>query len=280
MIWPCPNKVDCEGSDFPLLNASSEGPDLPQFTAVGFCCNGQQAWAFSLASQQDANDSLQRLMVQNCPSCVEPRVYCADATCPDGSLLATYCLPTTQAEADALAEAHREAMLPFCDSKEELYSATCACPDGSQEVTMYSEISDEDALAACESVPRDCNPICNGEQICRVVCPDGTEFFYVVPACTIYAATVAKANALSYALACQRAAELRICLGPIDPCACLGDQYSSSIIATGTTAPPASWEVSSGSLPTGLNATLMADGYGLTISGYPSATGIYTFTVK
>lgn len=278
MIWPCPHKVDCVGSDYPLMNVSSEGPDMPQFTAVGFCCNGQQAWSYSLASQVDAEDQLQRLMFLGCPDCAEENSYCADANCPDGTFLARYCLPTSQAEADTLANLHEAAMAPYCDGQlGDLFSATCSCPDGSQSMTAYSEISDADALNACQSVPRDCNvtPATNTQQICFSRCPDGTLFYWVVAAGTFYASTVAEANAMAYAVACQRAQIFRVCISGAVPRACLNNPYN--IILTATSGRTYSWNVS-GTLPPGLTATPIGQN-GLQIQGTPTTAGTYTLVL-
>lgn len=280
MIRPCPDKVDCEGSDFPLRNLSSEGPDLPQYSATGFCCNGAQAWAFSLVSQENADDALFRLLKTSCPECAEARQYCAEAKCPDGTVLAKYCSPISQEVVDEWAAQREALMLPFCDDTGQLFSATCACPDGSNPVTMYSPFSVDDALAACESVPKDCSQICNDEQSCTVACPDGTTFTYVQPPCTIYGATVAEANALALALACERAAALRICLGTIDPCTCMGEGYSATIAATGTTTNNVQWDIVLGSLPPGLTLTHVVGTPNGLISGVPSTYGHFQFTVR
>lgn len=279
-IRPCDSRVDCSGSDFPLRNLSSEGPDLPQYSATGFCCNGAQAWAFSLVSQENADDALFRLLKTSCPECTEARQYCAEAKCPDGTMLAKYCSPISQEVVDEWAAQREALMLPFCDDTGQLFSATCACPDGSNPITMLSPFSVDDALAACESVPKDCPPPCNDEQSCAVTCPDGTEFTFVQPACTIYGTTLAEANATAHALACLRAQELRICLGPIDLCACEGEAYVSHLSATGVSSFPIIWDVIGGSLPPGLTLEHITNDPTALISGTPTASGQYVFNVR
>lgn len=258
-----------EGS--PFTNLSSEGPEIFLYRAYGYCCDGTLLIAESPISYQDAADEIARRLLTDCPDCANIKEFCADASCPSGSNLTTICVDTSQDDANALAAKKQADMQECCDNPDACFQSTCSCPDGTDAHTTFSSISQAVADAECAAIPKNCGTACNEAQTCAAQCASGT-FNYTVPACTIYANTVAEANAQAMALACQRANAQMVCLGPIQPCCCEGDAYSSKILVTGT---PTAWAVTSGTIPPGL--TLYADG---TISGNPITAGNYTFTVR
>lgn len=274
----CPCIPCLEGS--PFLNLSAEGPEAYYWRAIGFCCDGSMVVGESIESYDDAYDEMRRQLVLNAPDC-GPNLFFADATCPDGTILATVSVLTSQADADALAAKMAAEMLPYCGTGE-LFQATRCCPDGITCISAYSAASQAEAEQRVNSMPLSCPPPCNTPQTCSVVCPDGTIFYYTVPACTIYAPTLAEANAQAYALACQRAARMRVCLGPIDACCCVGEAYNGTIKLTGGAAGALiDYELASGTLPSGMvfHGGGRRDGK-CVIDGTPDTGGTYTFTVR
>lgn len=288
-IHPCPIRIDCDDQN-PFANLSVEGPEpfwVPPpgtyWTAKGYCCDNTLKQVYSSSSQDNADDLLERTLVTACPTCEEQQKYCANATCPDGSNLQEVCVTTSQDDANALAAIAEAAMAPFCDSKEELYRADCACPDGITDPhTVYSSISQAVADAVCEAIPKDCglDTPCNTPQTCVAPCPDGTLFSYTIAACTVKASTVELANAEAYRLACERALAQRVCLSPLDMCACVGEAYSSTVIATGVVpGTTITWQLSSGA-PPGLSITASSTDGRAAVYGTPTTNGIYTFTIR
>ena len=64
---------------------------------------------------------------------------------------------------------------------------------------------------------------------CSAPCPDGTVFYYTVPAGMFIAHTYAEALEQAQAYACAQAVDQRFCLGDIDRCSCVNGIYSSTI---------------------------------------------------
>lgn len=147
----------------------------------------------------------------------------------------------------------------------------------------------------------------NDAQSCTVNCPDGTPFTWTVPARSIIAASSAIANAQAFALACNLASTRGngICFRSARNLTegCKDTAYSQRIQATGgasirwpyvgasqsmlalcasdphfTSHFPLiyRWEVTSGSLPPGLQLR-GCTGY---IDGTPTTAGTFTFTVR
>ncbi len=138
----------------------------------------------------------------------------------------------------------------------------------------------------------------NSAQSYTVMCPDGTEFTWTIAAGEFIALSSASANAMALSTAKNRAIQHRICiLSSALSGGCRDEEYSVEILAVGGTAlffpylnPPFSfigcgdnfqpipytWQLISGSLPPGLELDECTG----RITGTPTATGNYTFTVR
>lgn len=281
----CPVAIHC--GDYPFVNLSSEGPEVDwrpppgiYWTASGYCCEGTLKTVWSTVSQDDADQTLQRTLAQACPTCPPDFLYCADAACPDGSNLTKICVPTSQADADALADAAALAMEPYCGDLTQLYQANCACPDGVTDPhTTYSNVSQAVADSQCDAIPKSCGGAqCNDEQCCTVFCSDASTFTYCVPAGTYCADTKEEANAIARSFACLQANTHKICLTALSSDSiCLGTSASVTASLTGGTT-GCSWQIISGSIPTGM--TLSSSGCVVTISGTPTEAGTFTFALR
>lgn len=285
MNRPCPTTILCDDAN-PFANLSSEGPEpfwippqVAYWTRTGYCCDKTTLTVFSMRSGDDAEELLERTMATTCPKCDEPKKFCATADCPDGTRIAEVCVPSSYEDALAEADKAKALGLPFCPALP--FSATCSCPDGTNVHTVQSAESDRVAQAQCAAIPKHCDPPCNAPQTCIVTCPDGTFFSYTVPACAIVAETVDIANAQAYSLACARAHEQRICLQPIDACACVNSAYFATIQAVGPGNTSVTWSLDGGTLPPGVHLVIGQTGTGTTsLGGIPTTAGTYTFSVR
>lgn len=110
---------------------------------------------------------------------------------------------------------------------------------------------------------------------CSANCPDGTVFYYTVPAGMFIARTYAEALAQAQAFACLRAQEDRFCIQEPPRCACTGNIYSVTI-STDVGRTGLTWTIV-GSLPPGL--TLTSTSTAAIISGIPILKGTYAFQI-
>lgn len=179
MIRPCPLTVECPKGEFgtelfgngdnPFLNLSIEGPEpiwvppvIEYFTAEGRCCDGILKFSYG-DTQALANAALNKKIADECIVCDPnpPKKFCADAKCPDGSLISRVCL--TSSYADALTEANRikAALGKYCpDVPGHSFTSTCSCTDGQSVVhtqTAHSPDSQEAATALCLSSLPNCS---------------------------------------------------------------------------------------------------------------------------
>src|SRR5512138_1306097 len=108
---------------------------------------------------------------------------------------------------------------------------------------------------------------------CTATCPDGTVFYYTVPAGMFIGRTYADALAQAQAYACEQAQARRFCIGDLPRCACVGNAYNATV---GIDVPHTAltWTVS-GLLPPGLQ--LISHAASATITGTPALPGTYAF---
>lgn len=245
----CPQKITCPGSDNPITNYTSENippfviPRTRGFIKDGYCCDGSYVSCTSFISEDDAIDCLNRLLQQ-----------CAICPPPGGSL----------------------------------YTCTAQCSSGGGVVTASSNISQADACARAQALAaaETCPPIppvtefCNTQQQCSVSCPDGTSFTFVVPACTVIAATQQEADFIAFNLACTRAQKYKMCLADIPRCACVGAAYQGTVSPSIGGVGSITYSVI-GSLPDGL--ILLQNNpnpRSATIQGTPTTAGTYSFSIE
>lgn len=379
---PCPIAVPC--GDYPFENLSSEGPEpfwLPPrsqyWTAIGYCSDTTLKQSFSTVSQTDADNLLTGMLGTQCAGSDDAQSFCADVTCPTGTILNTICVPTSQsdansiaatlatemqplcqqffasaacpdgtslgrymstssqAEADAIAANFEAALLPFCGgtlyyadancangtflgtycspvSQADadalaaaavtafsdlcgMFSSSCACPDGvTNPRTVYNPDSQAAADAQCAAIPKLCGSevpggdgtapintngsVANEIQCCVVHCPDGSHFAYCIAAGTVYAPTLLQANSLAYALACNRAAANRTCMGNLSVTSCCqGVDTTSYVSVTGQGT--FSWVTTAGGIPTGMHLGLINSKTAV-LYGVPTTVGNYAFTLR
>lgn len=131
----------------------------------------------------------------------------------------------------------------------------------------------------------------NNQESCTSFCPDGLPFSYTVPAGSIINTNQARANEIALAFACQNARLHRICLSSLSqPEACLNSAYTATIRASGGLITRTNtWAVVAGRLPLGVNlvgSLIVGPGANtvtgpvLTISGTPTETGTFPFTIR
>ena len=144
-----------------------------------------------------------------------------------------------------------------------------------------SELSQEDAdlcalrqVVLCSTPPDE--PIWySAEAACTAVCPDGREYTYVVPAGSFVAPTLQQAQDQAQAYACNKAELGKLCLGDIQPYACIGNNYSSTVPLTPSRSGLA-WSLV-GSLPPGLQ--FVSNTSNAVIVGVPTTAGVWAFRV-
>lgn len=149
MSFPCPTKIDCPGSDDPIMNLSAEGYDLRRFLQIAYppnswrgqCC---QQFCDSTVSQQDADLCAYNLAVTagtgaclpvtqpdgsvqcvspdgfGCATCDPPippifwnAEQCCSVNCPNGSVF-TACIAAHSVSATSQIEADRIASSLAC----------------------------------------------------------------------------------------------------------------------------------------------------------------------
>jgi len=119
----------------------------------------------------------------------------------------------------------------------------------------------------------------NEPQTCCVSCPDGTQFCFTTPSGTFVAGSVAQANAQAKSYACKRANQLLLCIIGTFPPSCTDEAFTATLSAKTGIGSDYHWTLVAGSLPPGLALSGTNTPF-LTISGTPTATGTYTFTLK
>jgi putative Ig domain-containing protein len=295
----CPQKITCCESDFPILNYSSESPDLPVFIGrfpappdgpLSYASPGCLALCTSTISQEDADLCAQRQALEcdysnlpEPPSHSEPgdgtfveratffnTEQTATATCPDGSthvevVAAGTMVALTQVLADALALSVAQA----------LASARLICfatdPPGACVGTAYSF-----TLDPYGGVPPYSFTLTAGAP------PDGIAFdsihgilFGSATNPGTFSVTIqvtdSAGNTQTKTFA-MRAVQITTA-SPL-PAGFTGVAYNQALAQSGGTA-PVSWQITGGALPPGLTLNEASGA----ISGTPLSVGLFSFTV-
>ena len=311
MNLACPNAINCEGTDSPLANLSSEKPDRRHF--FGFSFFPDESVLCDVDTQELA-DICNAPIPQNPP---QPVIYSSAAQtctidCGDGhsesyTVVAGTFIALSQADADKAAFdfACELAAILCAGGTINLFTntqqvCTVSCPNGgvytyTVGAGLFSALTQAEAnvnanLFACElalllcaglpplPIPGEPRPIpasalwANSPQSCNYNCPDGSVSTYTVAAGLFFRDSLAAANSAANSYACRQAVLHRACLGDIPTTACAEDLYTATI--SSSAAEPITWSIISGSLPPGL---MFSDGV---IAGYPIIGGTYTFTIK
>lgn len=115
----------------------------------------------------------------------------------------------------------------------------------------------------------------NSPQTTTIDCPGGGSFDYTIPPGTYLGQSQVEADELAASYLEDQAFENLLCIDSSEIAdSCINQPYSASLAASGGSA-PYEWNVTDGSLPTGLTL----DPFSGSISGTPTAAGSYTFTI-
>lgn len=120
----------------------------------------------------------------------------------------------------------------------------------------------------------------NTTQNCQMTCEDGSPFVYTVPAGTFAGLTQALANEYAASYACQQVELHLICLTSLPGTLCFLNSVSLPIVATGRTVGPQNVWTLTGNPPPGLIVPQgTQSGDSITITGSPTALGVYSFSI-
>lgn len=337
MIRPCPLTVECPGEfgtelfgngDNPFLNLSIEGPECigpkcwpppptPYVTSEGFCCDGIRKFAYG-ETKAIADAALLDRISKECPICPpKPKKFCADAKCPDGTLIARVCVTSSYDDALTEAKKREKALSKYCgtdpfpspgatcscfdpisgethtitvhDTTQELANALCAaslpeCSHGQDGGPIPDGPGPNPVPHCCEPTPcrgPGCNPqpgtFCNGPQECTVFCPDGSPFTKHVAANTFCGFASQKAADDQARLYACQRAALLII--------CIGDlDYQPCLWKDGFAEVTMSGQgvltpdIIQGALPTGIIMEKISDTK-IRFSGAPQEAGLFDFTL-
>lgn len=117
----------------------------------------------------------------------------------------------------------------------------------------------------------------NQQVSCDFVCPDGLPFTWTVAAGQFNDRDQATADAKARDYACKLAAKNQLCVGKLAD-GCQNVAYSSTVPLK-SAHPPVGVDIVSGSLPPGLVMSQDPQGRSFTVSGTPTASGSFTFTL-
>lgn len=119
---------------------------------------------------------------------------------------------------------------------------------------------------------------------CTIFCPDGTPFTFTTPQTLYLGLTQQEANLFAHQDACRLAPQHLICIGTLPTTLPFGVAFSQKLLATGFLAafPQQNlWDIN-GDIPTGMTFTdgFFSTGEGPTLTGTPTLSGPFTFSVK
>lgn len=125
------------------------------------------------------------------------------------------------------------------------------------------------------------NPVsCTGAK-----CPDGLSFTYTVPFGRVAGYSQIQADSIAFKFACAQARTHIVCLSNLEPGSpCVGSNYVGVITASGNTVDnffsSNLWQVVSGSMPPGLSFPSGFGGPSIMITGTPTQSGVFPFSVR
>lgn len=253
-VRPCPDKFPCFGpspNDSPLSNYSSESPDPSFFIGrwhsttvprIGTVWTAASCYGTctSTISQEEADLCAQLLAFM----CVDDS---GGGTHPPGDPPCFDCDPVDCVEGDPCTGGDGGCR-GFCDGPLK--------PDGNPP-TIY----------------------CNSQQSCSLPCPDGTIFTFTVRAGIFCSYSQILSDRMASSFACSRARLNRMCIANVTNVCCEGSNCNFALTVTGGST-PITWDIVSGSIPTGMVETNSLSGRVLLIEGIPTAAGNYTVTYK
>lgn len=148
---------------------------------------------------------------------------------------------------------------------------------------VESPVSQETAQLAADRqaviCANPCSPLFSNtaQQVSRN-CPDGTPYFFVVPAGLFTAVSQLDADRQALGYGQSKIQSHSICLAGLAPSTlCQGEFFSGEIVVTSTDQ-PVTFELIQGMLPPGISTT--NDVGGLFFSGTPTTLGSYAFTLR
>lgn len=177
---------------------------------------------------------------------------------------------STISQEDADNCAQRQSTLCLCVN----YSCGSVCPDGSGPPCVFPPTTP----------PTNTTPIvpwANDTQEASFTCPDGSQFFFTVPAGTVLLFSKAAANAAALSMAINGAIANRICIGELAKGACVGSPFVSTVAFSSPLAGLPGTVVDvvvQGQLPPGLGLVYGPNEFA--IQGTPSTVGTYIFPIK
>lgn len=120
----------------------------------------------------------------------------------------------------------------------------------------------------------------NNAASCPVRCPSGGgTFIYTVPTNRFLAPSQIEADRMALSYACLQARKTEICLGPLPSTYCMGQPFSAQMTVTVASGNVSNVVISAGGLPDGLHMSYAPLTRALTISGIPTETGTFNFTL-
>lgn len=300
---PCTHAINCPGSDFPISNFSSEGPEqVPQFYSLVFPESWDKQGCLSLCISEVSQEAANLCALAQAASCNPPFVvfdppggggggqdedevrtftdlfFNSEQSCtvPCGDGESVFVVPagtfsaTTQLAADARAEAY-------------------ACSKAQENMLCLGELSDNGTCAGASYLGLVGITSNQGVFVVSIIAgalPDGIflnfgqQSFDLSGIATVPGQYDFTVQVIDLA---GNSAERSYSLLVIDiadtsplPQADLGQPYSHTLTSSGPVTGMVTWAVTAGALPTGLT---LNSSTGL-ISGTPTVSGTFNFTIS
>lgn len=279
MRLPCDHKINCECSELPLSNFSSEDPDrliflgrhygFPGIPKLGEDPGTSGCTTFSTSTLTQTDADLCAEFTQNeCAVADDISNPCQTCRGSSGSGGTGFGLGlgmgflSTEGQPD-----------PCCEPDADVPKDCCCDSNPSNPNDPPTGGGPDKPVKPDE--PTGPRLFCNDPQTCTADCPDGgLPYTATVPACRFNATSKAMANRIAHSAACFEAEQFRICTdsnyGGGNPCkvVCVDGYFELQLNASSRADLGLSWAVTGGSLPNGVTM----DGSGK-ISGTPSTSG-------